>query len=205
MLSKRKLLPIWQYKGQRMKLIWECQVIIIDGETVSGKSTQIPQRCVKIPGVEYVVCVQPRRIAAISLAQRVAQEMGVKLGEEVGYVVRFDHCIGLKTKLSYVTDGILLLHAIVDRKLTYYERRLGSDILLGVVKELMSVRPDIRIVIMSATLNVDQFCVYFNCCPYMHIPGKLYPIETCYQPKVIPAACFLNSIRRNSNRTCLML
>ena len=182
-----------------MKLIRESQVIIIDGETGSGKSTQIPQWCVEIPGVEYVACVQPRRIAAISLAQRVAQEMGVKLGGEVGYVVRFDHCAGLKTKLSYVTDGILLRHAMGDRKLTQYdvvildevhERRLGSDILLGVVKELMSVRPDIRIVIMSATLNIEQFCVYFNGCPYMHIPGKLYPIEICYQPKVIPRGMF---------------
>ena len=205
MLSKRKLLPIWQYKDQIVKMIRDSQVIIFDGETGSGKSTQIPQWCLGMLGVEYVVCVQPRRIAAISLAQRVAQEMGVKLGQEVGYVVRFDHCSGPKTVLKYVTDGILLRHAMVDRKLRDYdviildevhERRVVSDILLGVVKDLLLVRSDVRVVIMSATLDVKQFCDYFNDCPYMRFPGKLYPIEICYQPRVISRVIFTDLERR---------
>ena len=198
-ISKRKQLPIWEYKEQIVKLIRESQVVIFDGETGSGKSTQIPQWCLGIYGVEYVVCIQPRRIAAISLAQRVAKEMGVVLGEEVGYAVRFDHFAGPKTVLKYVTDGILLRHAITDRMLSGYdiiildevhERRVISDILLGVVKDLLVVRPDVRVVVMSATLNVKQFCDYFDDCPHMHIPGKIYPIDISYEPKVIPRGLF---------------
>ena len=100
MLSKRKLLPIWQYKDQIVKMIRDSQVIIFDGETGLGKSTQIPLWGLGMLSVEYVVCVPPRRIAAISSAQRVAQEMGVKLGQEVGYAVRFDHCADPKTVLN---------------------------------------------------------------------------------------------------------
>ena len=199
LLSKRKALPIWQYKDHIIKSIRNTQVILFDGETGSGKSTQIPQWCLELDSVTRVVCVQPRRIAAISLAQRVAQEMDVKLGEEVGYAVRFDHQANSQTLLKYVTDGILLRHAMVDKRLSCYdviildeihERRLISDILLGVVKEVLFSRLDIKVIIMSATLNLKLFCEFFDDCPHVHIPGKLYPIEVVYSPKVLSRAVF---------------
>ncbi|KAI6649526.1 Pre-mRNA-splicing factor ATP-dependent RNA helicase DHX15-like isoform X2 [Oopsacas minuta] len=201
LLSRRKSLPIWQYKDPIIKLIKNTQVLLFDGETGSGKSTQIPQWCLEINKTIRVVCVQPRRIAAISLAQRVAQEMDVYLGEEVGYAVRFDHYAGPKTALTYVTDGILLRHAMTDNRLSSYdviildevhERRLISDILLGVVKDVLLSRPDVRVIIMSATLNIKQFCEFFDDCPHMHIPGKTYPIDIIYSPKVLPRAMFNN-------------
>ena len=199
LLSKRKSLPIWQYKDQIIKSIRNTRVVLFDGETGSGKSTQIPQWCLELDRVTRVVCVQPRRIAAISLAQRVAQEMDVRLGEEVGYTVRFDHQANPQTLLKYVTDGILLRHALVDNRLSCYdviildevhERRLISDILLGVVKEILFSRPNIKVIIMSATLNVKLFCEFFDNCPHVHIPGKVYPIEVVYSPKVLPRGVF---------------
>ena len=199
LLAKRKSLPIWQYKDQVIRSIRNTQVVLFDGETGSGKSTQIPQWCLELDRVTRVVCVQPRRIAAISLAQRVAQEMDVRLGEEVGYAVRFDHQANSRTLLKYVTDGILLRHAMVDNRLSCYdviildevhERRIISDILLGVVKEILYSRPNIKVIIMSATLNVKLFCEFFDYCPHVHIPGKNYPIEVLYSPKVLPRVVF---------------
>ena len=140
--------------------------------------------------------MQPRRIAAISLAQRVTQGMDVRLGEEVGYAVRFDHQASSQTLLKYVTDGILLRHAMVDNRLSCYdviildevhERRLISDILLGVVKEILFSRLNIKVIIMSATLNVKLFCGFFDNCPHVHIPGEVYVV---YSPKVLPRGVF---------------
>ena len=113
--------------------------------------------------------------------------------------MRFDHQANSQTLLKYVTDGILLRHALVDNRLSCYdviildevhERRLISDILLGVVKEILFSRPNIKVIIMSATLNVKLFCEFFDNCPHVHIPGKVYPIEVVYSPKVLPRGVF---------------
>ena len=201
LLERRKALPIWSYKNEIIKLIQSSQVVVIEGETGSGKSTQVPQWCLELPGIKQVVCTQPRRIAAISLAQRVAQEMDVRVGQEVGFVVRFEHKAGPKTVLKYVTDGILLRHVIEDRALSRYdviiidevhERRMVTDIVLGVIKDILHYRLDLKVIIMSATMNVNKFCEFFDNCPHLCIPGKLHPIEISYSPAVIPRCVFNN-------------
>ncbi|KAI6658080.1 Pre-mRNA-splicing factor ATP-dependent RNA helicase PRP1 [Oopsacas minuta] len=198
-LSKRRALPIWPYKSEIIRRIEQSQVVIIEGETGSGKSTQIPQWCLEVENVSKVVCSQPRRIAAISLANRVAHEMGVGVGDEVGYVVRFEHKSSLTTNLKYVTDGILVRQLMTDRSLEAYdviiidevhERRLVTDILIGLIKQILPYRPELRIVIMSATLNKNKFSDFFENCGNLKIPGQIYPIEKIFSPAVIERAAF---------------
>ena len=194
MLENRRKLPIWLYKDGILQLIQDNQVVVIEGETGSGKSTQVPQWCLELPGIKQVVCTQPRRIAAISLAHRVAHEMDVRVGHEVGFLVRFDHKVSPKTVLRYVTDGTLLRETMKDRTLSSYdviiidevhERRTVTDILLGVIKETLLSRPDLKLIIMSATLNANKFCEFFDGCPQLHIPGKMFPVEKVFSPNVI--------------------
>ncbi|KAI6658079.1 Pre-mRNA-splicing factor ATP-dependent RNA helicase PRP1 [Oopsacas minuta] len=198
-LSKRRALPIWPYKSDIISRIEQSQVVIIEGETGSGKSTQIPQWCLEVENVSKVVCSQPRRIAAISLANRVAHEMGVVVGDEVGYVVRFEHKSSLSTNLKYVTDGILVRQLMTDRSLEAYdviiidevhERRLVTDILIGLIKQILPYRPELRVVIMSATLNKNQICDFFGDYNYMKFPGKTHPIEKIFLPAVIERVKF---------------
>ncbi|KAG9510914.1 Pre-mRNA-splicing factor ATP-dependent RNA helicase DHX15 [Fragariocoptes setiger] len=176
-----------------MKLLSEHQTIVLVGETGSGKTTQIPQWCVEFClGSEKklaVACTQPRRVAAMSVAARVAEEMDVKLGEEVGYSIRFESCASNKTVLKYLTDGMLLREAMTDHKLSAYgvlildevhERTLATDILMGVLKQLIVNRPDLKIVIMSATLDAGKFQTYFENAPLLKIPGRTHPVEIFY-------------------------
>ena len=171
---------------------------MIEGETGSGKSTQIPQWCNELENVSQVVCTQPRRIAATSLATRVAQEMGVKLGVEVGYEVRFDHRSGPTTSLRYVTDGILVRQLMSNTTLEGYdvvvidevhERRVSTDVLTGLVRRILPVRRDLKVVIMSATLNTSMFSEFFGGCDHLKIPGKIYPIEVLYSPNSLERVC----------------
>ena len=193
-IRKRDALPIHRYKSQIIDRIRKSQVIVIEGETGSGKSTQIPQWCCELENVSHVVCTQPRRIAATSLAIRVSQEMGVKLGEEVGYEVRFDHKSCPSTTLKYVTDGILLRQLMTNNTLDGYnivvidevhERRVTTDVLIGLIKRLLPVRTELKVVIMSATLNTRLFSDFFGGCDHLRIPGKIYPIEVIYSPSVL--------------------
>ena len=140
---------------------------LIKGETGSGKTTQIPQACVdfarSLPGRQKMVaCTQPRRVAAMSVAQRVADEMDVQIGQEVGYSIRFEDCTSQRTALKYMTDGMLLREAMSDPLLEAYacilldeahERTLATDILMGLLKEVAKQRPDLKIIVMSATLD----------------------------------------------------
>ena len=199
MIMKRQSLPIWRYKSQIMERIRKSQVIVIEGETGSGKSTQIPQWCNELEDVSQVVCTQPRRIAATSLAIRVAQEMGVKLGDEVGYEVRFDHKSSIGTTLKYVTDGIIVRQLMTNTTLEGYnviiidevhERRVTTDILIGLIKRILPLRKDLKVVIMSATLNTRLFSDFFDGCDHLKIPGKVYPIEVLYSPVVIERCNF---------------
>ena len=182
------------------------QVVVIEGETGSGKSTQIPQWCLEVSEMSRVVCTQPRRIAAISLATRVAQEMGVSLGaDDVGYIVRFDNKSSKNTTLKYVTDGILVRQLMTDRYLDSYdvividevhERRTVTDVLIGLIKQILPYRPDLKVIVMSATLDTNKFIKFFQKdnehirCELMEIPGKIYPIEKVFWPAVTERVVF---------------
>lgn len=139
-----------------------------------------------------VACTQPRRVAAMSVAQRVAAELDVKLGEEVGYSIRFEDMTSSKTCLKYMTDGMLLREAMHDHDLTRYstiildeahERTMATDVLMGLLKEVVQRRPDLKIIIMSATLDAQKFQRYFNDAPLLAVPGRTHPVEIFYTPE----------------------
>ena len=145
-------------------------MVIIVGETGSGKTTQLTQYLHEDGYTKYgmIGCTQPRRVAAMSVAQRVSEEMDVSLGQEVGYSIRFEDCSGPKTMLKYMTDGMLLREAMSEPMLDNYqvilldeahERTLATDILMGVLKTVVNHRPDLKLVIMSATLDAGKFQV----------------------------------------------
>ncbi|KAM8879137.1 ATP-dependent RNA helicase DHX15-like [Spinachia spinachia] len=196
-LKKRLQLPVWEYKERFSDIITRHQSFVLVGETGSGKTTQIPQWCVDmvkgLPGPKRAVaCTQPRRVAAMSVAQRVADEMDVMLGQEVGYSIRFEDCSSAKTILKYMTDGMLLREAMNDPLLERYgviildeahERTLATDILMGVLKEVVRQRGDLKVIVMSATLDAGKFQVYFDNCPLLTIPGRTHPVEIFYTPE----------------------
>ncbi|KAL9036196.1 MAG: hypothetical protein Q9214_006244 [Letrouitia sp. 1 TL-2023] len=169
------------------------QILVFVGETGSGKTTQIPQFVLfdDQPNIrrKFIACTQPRRVAAMSVAQRVANEMDVNLGEEVGYNIRFEDVTGPKTILKYMTDGMLLREAMNDNDLSRYstiildeahERTLATDMLMGLLKEVVQRRQDLKLVIMSATLDAQKFQSYFNDAPLLAVPGRTHPVEIFY-------------------------
>ena len=136
-----------------------------------------------------VCCTQPRRVAALNVAKRVADEMDVEFGEEVGYAVRFEDLTTESTRLKFMTDGLLLREAIGDPLLSRYsiiildeahERTLATDILMGLLKDILPKRPDLRLVVMSATLDAGRFQRYFNDAPLFSVSGRTYPVEVFY-------------------------
>lgn len=176
------------------------QIVLVQGNTGSGKTTKIPRYLLEKYG--RVVCSQPRKIAAISVARKVAADMGVRLGAEVGYAVRFDDVSGSKTRLKYVTDGILLREVNFDRHLRKYdviiideahERTINIDILLGYLKRILAERRDLRVVIMSATLCADRFISFFNC-QMVEIRHKVFPLEIFFL-KESPDDFLLEAVR----------
>lgn len=170
------------------------QIMVFVGETGSGKTTQIPQFVLfddmpHLNGGKQIACTQPRRVAAMSVAKRVADEMDVVLGEEVGYNIRFEDNTGPKTMLKYMTDGMLLREAMNDNNLDRYscivideahERTLATDILMGLLKEVAMRRPELKVIIMSATLDAQKFQHYFNDAPLLAVPGRAHPVEIFY-------------------------
>ena len=152
--EKRRELPVWDYFEEFQSMVREHQVTVLVGETGSGKTTQIPQWCTELGlSNRHVACTQPRRVAAMSVAQRVADEMDVKLGNEVGYSVRFEDCSSNRTILKYLTDGMLLMETMTDPLLDSYgvvildeshERTLATDILMGLLKQIAKKRRDLR-------------------------------------------------------------
>lgn len=179
-----------------MQLYQQSQILVFVGETGSGKTTQIPQFVLFDDLPQYnngmVACTQPRRVAAMSVAERVANEMDVKLGEEVGYNIRFEDMTGPKTLLKYMTDGMLLREAMHDHDLKRYstiildeahERTMATDVLMGLLKEVVQRRPDLKLIIMSATLDAQKFQRYFNDAPLLAVPGRTHPVEIFYTPE----------------------
>uniref|UniRef100_A0A669EXW3 ATP-dependent RNA helicase DHX15 n=1 Tax=Oreochromis niloticus TaxID=8128 RepID=A0A669EXW3_ORENI len=185
-LNKRLQLPVWEYRERFTEILMRNQSFVLVGETGSGKTTQF------LKELGSVACTQPRRVAAMSVAQRVADEMDVMLGQEVGYSIRFEDCSSAKTVLKYMTDGMLLREAMNDPLLERYgviildeahERTLATDILMGVLKEVVRQRPDLKVIVMSATLDAGKFQVYFDNCPLLTIPGRTHPVEIFYTPE----------------------
>ena len=199
--KKRLALPISAYRAKIQELLEndECQAMVIVGETGCGKSTQVPQWCVDyvnetahLGARKAVACCNPRRVAAMTVAQRVAAEMDVELGQHVGYKIRFEDMVSKLTLLKYMTDGMLLRDVMTDPYLDQYsvliidevhERTLATDILLGVVKEILRQRDDLKVICMSATLDAGKFAKYFNDCPLISVPGKTWPVDIFYTPE----------------------
>lgn len=199
LLNQRRALPAYAVKQDLLKVIQENQVIIVIGETGSGKTTQLTQylyesnygsNMVQNGTRKMIGCTQPRRVAAMSVAKRVSEEMNVQLGHEVGYTIRFeDKTTPEKTIIKYMTDGILLREILLDANLDNYsciimdeahERSLNTDILLGLLRLLIMKRKDLKLIITSATINADYFSVFFGHAPQFTIPGRTYPVEVSY-------------------------
>nr|CAB3237847.1 putative pre-mRNA-splicing factor ATP-dependent RNA helicase DHX16 [Phallusia mammillata] len=188
----RESLPIYAYRQDLLNAIEEHQVIIIEGETGSGKTTQIPQYLYEsgyCKGEFKVGCTQPRRVAAMSVASRVAEELGVKVGAESGYSIRFEDCTSERTKIKYMTDGMLLREFLTEPDLKTYsvimideahERTLHTDILFGLMKDIARFRPDLKLLISSATLDAEKFSTFFDDAPIFRIPGRRFPVDIYY-------------------------
>lgn len=199
----RKNLPMYKYRDELLNALKEYQVIIVVAETGSGKTTQIPQYLHEAgyskDGLK-VGCTQPRRVAAMSVATRVAEEMGVRLGSEVGYSIRFEDNTSDKTVLKYMTDGMLLREFLTEPDLSSYsalmideahERTLHTDILFGLVKDITKFRPDLKLLISSATLDAQKFSEFFDNAPILNVPGRMYDVDVFYTPQ--PEANYLEA------------
>ena len=188
-------LPVSQRKAEIQKLLSEHQVIVVAGETGSGKTTQLPKMCLELRfgNLGTIGHTQPRRIAARSVAARIAEELQTELGDLVGYKVRFNDQISDNTQIKLMTDGILLAEIQTDRFLNQYscliideahERSLNNDFILGYLKQLLPRRPDLKVIITSATIDVERFSKHFNNAPIIEVSGRTYPVEVRYRPVV---------------------
>jgi ATP-dependent helicase HrpA len=186
-------LPVSQRRDDIAAAIRDHQVVIVAGETGSGKTTQLPKICLELGrGIRGVIGhTQPRRIAARTVADRVAEELGTPLGATVGYQVRFTDRTGEDTLVKLMTDGILLTELGRDRDLTRYdtliideahERSLNIDFILGYLKQLLQRRPDLKVIITSATIETERFSQHFDGAPVVEVSGRMYPVEVRYQP-----------------------
>lgn len=186
-------LPVTQYADKLIEAIEQHQVIIVAGETGSGKTTQLPQIAMLAGrGLTGMIGhTQPRRLAARSVSQRIAEEVGEKLGQSIGFKVRFNEQGSGDSICRLMTDGILLAELGHDRFLTKYdtiiideahERSLNIDFVMGYLKQLLPKRPDLKVIITSATLDVNRFSQYFNQAPIFEVEGRSYPVEVRYRP-----------------------
>ena len=186
-------LPICERREEIAKAISSHQVVIVCGETGSGKTTQLPKICLDIGrGIHGLIGhTQPRRIAARATASRIAQELKTEPGGAVGYKIRFTDKVGPRSYIKIMTDGILLAETQGDRELRQYdtliideahERSLNIDFLLGYVKQLLPRRPDLKLVITSATIDAERFSKHFDGAPVIEVSGRLYPVEVRYHP-----------------------
>ena len=190
--DQRASLPIARLRDELCTAINDNQVLVVIGETGSGKTTQMTQYLAEMGYCKnglMVGCTQPRRVAAMSVAKRVAEEWGCELGQEVGYTIRFDDMTSSSTQLKYMTDGMLMREYLADRKLSRYcavmldeahERTVHTDVLFGLLKELLKERPDFKLIVTSATLDAEKFSRYFLECPIFRIPGRTFPVEILY-------------------------
>ncbi|KAL6186353.1 hypothetical protein ACLB2K_042473 [Fragaria x ananassa] len=189
--QQRQYLPIYSVRDELFQVIRENQVIVVVGETGSGKTTQLTQYLHEdgytVGGI--VGCTQPRRVAAMSVAKRVSEEMETELGDKVGYAIRFEDVTGPNTIIKYMTDGVLLRETLRDSDLDKYrivvmdeahERSLNTDVLFGILKKVVAQRCDFKLIVTSATLNAQKFSNFFGSVPIFHIPGRTFPVNILY-------------------------
>uniref|UniRef100_A0A8C1YCA5 Pre-mRNA-splicing factor ATP-dependent RNA helicase PRP16 n=1 Tax=Cyprinus carpio TaxID=7962 RepID=A0A8C1YCA5_CYPCA len=191
LLEQRQYLPIFAVRQQLLNIIRDNNIVIVVGETGSGKTTQLTQYLHEDGYTSYgmVGCTQPRRVAAMSVAKRVSEEMNSNLGEEVGYAIRFEDCTSEKTVIKYMTDGILLRESLRESDLDHYsavimdeahERSLNTDVLFGLLREVVSRRSDLKLIVTSATMDSDKFAAFFGNVPIFHIPGRTFPVDILF-------------------------
>ncbi|KAJ6970058.1 DExH-box ATP-dependent RNA helicase DExH3 [Populus alba] len=200
MIEFRRSLPAYKEKDVLLKAVSENQVIVVSGETGCGKTTQLPQYILESEieaargAACSIICTQPRRISAMAVSERVAAERGEKLGESVGYKVRLEGIRGRDTRLLFCTTGILLRRLLLDRNLKgvthvivdeIHERGMNEDFLLIVLRDLLPRRPELRLILMSATLNAELFSSYFGGAPTIHIPGFTYPVRAHFLENIL--------------------
>lgn len=191
--EQREELPIYKLRNQLLTAIAQNHILVVIGETGSGKTTQMTQYLAEAGYTSHgkkIGCTQPRRVAAMSIAKRVAEEFGCRLGQEVGYSIRFEDCTGPETVIKYMTDGMLLRELLVNSQMDDYqiimldeahERTIHTDVLFGLLKECVVRRKDnFKLIITSATLDAEKFSEYFESCPIFTIPGRLYPVVILY-------------------------
>src|SRR6478736_3906539 len=193
-------LPVSARRDDIAAAIRDHQVVIVAGETGSGKTTQLPKICLELGrglgsagGGKLIGHTQPRRIAARSVAERIAEELGTELGDVVGYQVRFTDRTSRASRVKLMTDGILLAEIQRDRDLRAYdtiiideahERSLNIDFILGYLKQLLPRRPDLKLVITSATIDPERFSAHFDDAPIVEVSGRTYPVEVRYRELV---------------------
>lgn len=188
-------LPVSQKKQDILEAVRDHQVVIVAGETGSGKTTQLPKICMELGrGIKGLIGhTQPRRLAARTVANRIAEELQTEHGGCIGYKVRFSDHVSSNTMVKLMTDGILLAEIQQDRLLMQYdtiiideahERSLNIDFLLGYLKELLPRRPDLKVIITSATIDPERFSCHFNNAPIIEVSGRTYPVEVRYRPIV---------------------
>jgi len=189
--QQRESLPVYQVRQDLIDLLREHNILVCVGETGSGKTTQLTQY---LHEAGYTVngqigCTQPRRVAAVSVAKRVADEFGCELGTKVGYSIRFEDCTSESTIIKYMTDGVLLRETLFEPDLDRYcavimdeahERSLNTDVLFGVLRSVVGRRHDFKLIITSATMDADKFARFFGNVPVFNIPGRTFPVETFY-------------------------
>jgi ATP-dependent RNA helicase DHX8/PRP22 len=191
MKEQREGLPVFRFRQQLLEAVAANQLLIVVGDTGSGKTTQLTQYLAESGYANdgIIGCTQPRRVAAISVAKRVSEEVGCKLGQEVGYTIRFEDNTSPETKIKYMTDGILQREILMDPLLNRYsvimldeahERTIATDVLFGLLKKTLKQRPDMKLIVTSATLDSTKFSAYFNECPIFSIPGRTFPVEVVY-------------------------
>ncbi|WVW79844.1 hypothetical protein I302_101814 [Kwoniella bestiolae CBS 10118] len=192
--EQRKSLPIYKLRDQLVQAVRD---VIVVGDTGSGKTTQMAQYLAEEGFLEHgrLGCTQPRKVAAVSVAKRVSEEVGCRLGAEVGYTIRFEDMTSPETKIKYMTDGMLLRELLVDPDCSKYsvlmldeahERTIATDVLFGLLKKACKRRPDLKLICTSATLDAAKFATYFWGCPIFTIPGRTFPVETLYTKEPEP-------------------
>ncbi|XVE96278.1 hypothetical protein REPUB_Repub02eG0207300 [Reevesia pubescens] len=200
MQSFREKLPAFKVKAEFLKAVDKNQVLVVSGETGCGKTTQLPQFILEeeissLRGADCnIICTQPRRISAISVAARISSERGKSLGETVGYQIRLESKRSAQTRLLFCTTGVLLRQLVQDPDLNgvshllvdeIHERGIHEDFLLIILRDLLPRRPDLRLILMSATINADLFSKYFGNAPTIHIPGLTFPVAELFLEDVL--------------------
>ncbi|GLT94813.1 hypothetical protein SLE2022_125340 [Rubroshorea leprosula] len=220
MQSFREKLPAFKVKADFLKAVAENQVLVVSGETGCGKTTQLPQFILEeeissLRGADCsIICTQPRRISALSVAARISSERGESLGETVGYQIRLESRRSAQTRLLFCTTGVLLRQLVQDPYLNgvshllvdeIHERGMNEDFLLIILRDLLPKRPDFRLILMSATINADLFSKYFGSAPTIHIPGMTYPVTELFLEDILEKTHYkitseLDNFQGNSRR-----